>query len=532
MAKPMAEPLLQINNLTLANGTLPLIHGINLRCGAGETLGLVGESGSGKSLTCMAIAGILPYFQPWNIGGTMQFMGHAYSLADMNNRRHHLGVDIGYIFQDSLTSLNPLHTIKKQLAEAILTPLSANDKNEYARQLCSEMQLPNNNEFMGRYPHQLSGGQRQRVMIAMAIANKPQLIIADEPITALDAHLKGAILQLLQQYQQKNGCSLIYISHELASVKKLCHQVMVLQGGHCVEQGPTAQIWQNPTNDYTKLLLAKPTMEFRNLPPCLQPKGEPILSLQQCDIYVKNTINLWKSTQKTLIHIDDLHIYNGQSLGVMGESGSGKSSLALGLLQLLPSHGKMVFLGHHINQYNTKKLLPLRKKMQMVFQDPYSSLSPKRNIEQIIGEGLDTHEKDLTPAQKLQKISEMLVKVGMNDGDMHKYPHEFSGGQRQRIALARALILQPQLIIMDEPTSALDQLTTIKIIALIRHIQQTTPVTCLFISHDLAVISQLCDRICVLHNGKIIEQGPTHDIINNPQNQYTKLLVHEFLENQ
>ncbi len=514
--------MIKISNLSIKIGDKILVDNLSFALESGQALGIVGESGSGKTLACSAISGLMPWFGNWRIGGTMEFMGQKTEIADAPSRQHHAGKDIGFIFQDSLTTLNPLHHIAKQLAEAFIGDFDKATLNLMVKTALSEVGLPNDDEFLMRLPHQLSGGQRQRVIIAIALANKPSLVVADEPLTALDAHLKRQILELIKQ-KTANSC-LIYISHELNSVRHLCHQVIVMQQGAIREFGKTSDIFTNPRHEYTKELLRIPPIKTDK-----NAQNTPII-LQVKDLAVQYPIK--KGILQRISHYHQIikpcawQLHQGQILGIIGASGSGKSTMAHALLRLIASSGMMKFNDIAYQNFNHQQFLPYRKEMQILFQDPYSSLSPRMNIGQICQEPLDFHFVKLSEAEKQAKIAAQLIAVGLNPEDCTKYPHEFSGGQRQRIALARALIMQPKLLILDEPTSALDKSTGQKIIDLILEISQKSGLSCIVISHDFYVIMQLCDNVVVMNNGDVIEENTPQNLLKNPQHQYTKDLIY------
>ncbi len=526
----MTEPLLQVNHLAVdfvqGERTVHAVRDVSFQLNKGETLALVGESGSGKSVTAMSILKLLPYPKARHPSGEIVFQGQSLLPLDETRIRQLRGRKISVIFQEPMTSLNPLHTIEKQIGEVLFLHQGLNAKAARARivELLELVGIPDPVSRLGSYPHQLSGGQRQRVMIAMALANDPELLIADEPTTALDVTIQEQILQLLQALQTKLGMAILLITHDLNIVQRYAHQVCVMYQGEQVEAAPTAQLFAAPQHPYTrKLLDAEPSGEAPPLPA----QQHPLLQTKALKIWfpikqglLQRTVDHFRAVNRA-----DLTLHKGETLGIVGESGSGKTTLALAILKLIRSEGTILLDQTDLSAMSQREVKPLRRKMQIVFQDPFGSLSPRMSIAEIIAEGLEIHY----PEQKSQHdsmICDVLTEVGIEPESRFRYPHEFSGGQRQRIAIARALVLQPELIILDEPTSALDRTVQKQIIDLLRRLQQTHQLSYLFISHDLAVVKALSHRVIVMHQGDVVEQGTTEQIFNAPQQPYTQKLLH------
>jgi len=502
------------------------VRNISFNIGKGETVALVGESGSGKSVTALSVMQLLPYPMAWHPGGSITFNGVEMIGAEENDLSKIRGNRIGIIFQEPMTSLNPLHTIEKQVGEIIF--LHKRLDRDIARrriiELLQQVGLAEAESRLQSYPHQLSGGQRQRVMIAMALANDPDLLIADEPTTALDVTIQAQILALLKDLQQQRNMSMLLITHDLGIVRKVADKVCVLTEGRIVEQGETRQIFDQPQHSYTQHLLAA------------EPGGKPIAAAANAPIVMQTDgLKVWFPIKRGILrrvvgHVKavdgiSVDVREGHTVGVVGESGSGKTTLAMGLLRLEKSEGPIVFLGNNIQGLGWKELRPLRRQMQIVFQDPYGSLSPRMSIGQIIEEGLLVHEPRLGDEARCKIIDEVLIEVGLDPATQDRYPHEFSGGQRQRIAIARAMVLKPRFVVLDEPTSALDMSVQAQIIDLLRHLQQRHKLAYLFISHDLKVVRALADEVIVMRQGKVVEQGPADRIFNTPQEAYTKVLI-------
>ena len=491
----------------------------------GETVALVGESGSGKSVTALSILKLLPYPAPRHPSGRILFRGRDLLALSEKEMRTVRGDDITMVFQEPMTSLNPLHTIERQVAEVLQVHrgLSAVAARKRVVELLNEVGIPDAASRLNAYPHQLSGGQRQRVMIALALANEPDLFIADEPTTALDVTVQAQILNLLKELQRRLGMAMLFITHDLGIVRKVADRVCVMRYGEIVEQGAVAELFARPVHPYTRELIAA------------EPKGAPAPPKPNAPIVVETKdLKVWFPIRRgvlrrTVGHIKAVDgvtftIHRGETLGVVGESGSGKTTLGLALLRLIGSDGPIVVLGHQVQGLMFRAMRPLRRNMQIVFQDPYGSLSPRMSIVDIVGEGLRVHQPRLTPAERDARAVVALREVGIDPETRHRYPHEFSGGQRQRIALARALVLEPEFIVLDEPTSALDMLVQAQMVDLLRAVQKRRDLTYLFISHDLKVVAALASNILVMKNGKVVEQGPAKDLFANPKSEYTRAL--------
>ncbi|MES2729258.1 MAG: dipeptide ABC transporter ATP-binding protein [Pseudomonadota bacterium] len=530
---PITSPsLLSVENLDIhfrtANGPVQVVYDASFTIKAGETLALVGESGSGKSVTALAIMQLHHH-------DSVQYGPHSRVLYQNQDVMHFTkpqlrdlrGAGIGMIFQEPMSALNPLHTIERQIGEAIMLhqPLMRGaQRRKRILELLDLVGLLQLHDRLQTYPHQLSGGQRQRVMIAMAIANNPKLLIADEPTTALDVTVQAQVLDLLQDLQNKLGMGLLLITHDLAVVAKMADRVMVMQRGHIVEHGPVKAVLEKPQHSYTQHLLSS---QPRETPPTYDKKAPILLEATDVSVHFPKTRNIWGRTTSVVKAVDgvSLTIPAGQTVGIVGESGSGKTTLGLALLRLLPSTGRIVFAGQDIRNVDGDALRDLRAEMQIVFQDPYGALSPRMSIGDIIGEGLDVHAPEHTPAGRDAIVVEALRDVGMDPSVRFRYPHEFSGGQRQRIAIARALVLAPQLIVLDEPTSALDVSIQAQIIDLLRDLQTSRGLSYLFISHDLRVMRAMAHTLIVMRNGEIVEHGPAADIFKRPRQDYTKTLL-------
>ena len=519
--------LLQVENLGVNFGKTSAVRGASFTIERGETLALVGESGSGKSVTALSILQLLPYPNASHtVGSSIKFDGQELVGANFAALQKIRGNKISMVFQEPMTSLNPLHTIEKQIGEVLFLHKKMNEDQARARvlELLNLVALPNAEKRLGAYPHELSGGQRQRVMIAMALANDPALLIADEPTTALDVTIQAQILKLLKELQQKLGMSLLLITHDLGIVRRVADKVCVMQRGEIVESAPAAQLFKNPQHPYTKMLLAA------------EPKGDAltidknaaeILNITDLKVHFPIKKGFLRRTVDYVRAVDgvSLAIRAGETVGIVGESGSGKTTLGLALLKLLPSQGRVVFLGKDISNFTNADFRPMRKSLQIVFQDPFGSLSPRMAIGDIIAEGLDIHEPAMTETQRDQRIADALTEVGLDPAMRNRYPHEFSGGQRQRIAIARAIILKPALVVLDEPTSALDMSVQAQIVDLLRDLQRRYGLAYLFISHDLRVVKALSHYVVVMQNGKVVEQGAAAELFAHPQEDYTKALL-------
>ncbi|MGH6854113.1 MAG: ABC transporter ATP-binding protein [Aestuariivirga sp.] len=526
----MNEPLLKIANLSVAfrqGGQAALaVDGASLSIGKGKTLALVGESGSGKSVTALSILKLLPYPSASHPSGSITFNGEELLDADEADLRRVRGRDITMIFQEPMTSLNPLHTVEQQIGEILELHQSLTGQGQRARivELLSKVGIRDAETRLLDYPHQLSGGQRQRVMIAMALANNPDLLIADEPTTALDVTVQAQILKLLKDLQAEFGMALLLITHDLGIVRHMADTVAVMQKGKIVEQGDAKKIFAKPQHAYTKMLLAA---EPKGLPPAYDPTAPIVLETKGLKVWFPIKRGFFRRTIGHIKAVDgiDARLRAGQTLGIVGESGSGKTTLGLALLRLISSEGPIVYMGRSIDRFNSRMMRPLRKEMQIVFQDPYGSLSPRLSIQQIVEEGLLVQGKRLNQQERRARVASALSEVGLDPETMDRYPHEFSGGQRQRIAIARALALNPRFIMLDEPTSALDMSVQAQIVDLLRELQQKHELAFLFISHDLRVVRALANEVIVMRNGVAVESGATSEVFATPKTDYTKALI-------
>jgi len=526
----MSEPLLSVRELSVAFGQgareVLAVDRVSFDIGKGETVALVGESGSGKSVTALSVMKLLPYPAAHHPSGAISFKGQELLTMPERDIRRVRGNDITIIFQEPMTSLNPLHTIEKQISEILLLHRGMTGEAARARivELLNHVGIPDPATRLGSYPHQLSGGQRQRVMIAMALANEPDLLIADEPTTALDVTVQAQILKLLKDTQVRLGMSMLFITHDLGIVRKLADRVCVMNHGKIVEQGAVERVFTAPEHPYTKALLAA------------EPKPDPAPPRPDAPLVVKtDDLKVWFPIKrgvmrKTVGHIKavdgiSMELRKGETLGVVGESGSGKTTLGLAILRLISSNGPIVFMGHTIQGLRFKEMRPYRRDMQIVFQDPYGSLSPRMSVADIVDEGLRVHHPRLSVEEREQHVVAALTDVGLDAETRHRYPHEFSGGQRQRIALARALALEPTFIVLDEPTSALDMLIQAQMVDLLRDLQKKRDLTYMFISHDLRVVAALASRLIVLRGGKMVEEGAAADLFKNPKTDYTRALL-------
>jgi microcin C transport system ATP-binding protein len=523
-------PLLAVRDLSVSfdtpGGEVRAARHVSLEVAAGETVGLVGESGSGKSVTALSILQLLPYPVARHPSGSILFQGQELLGASEATLRQVRGNRIAMIFQEPMTSLNPLHTIEKQINEVLFVHKGLDRRAARARtgELLRLVGLPEAERRLDAYPHQLSGGQRQRVMIAMALANEPDLLIADEPTTALDVTIEAQILKLLRDLQARFGMALLLITHDLAIVRKMANRISVMSQGEVVEAGPVAGIFEQPQHPYTRRLLAAE--------PAPRQPGEAgerpvVMAAEGVKVWFPIKAGILRRTVDYVKAVDgiSLAVREGQTLGVVGESGSGKTTLGLALLRLLRSEGRIEFRGQELQGLGTGALRPLRREMQIVFQDPYGSLSPRQSVGQIVGEGLAVHEIGRTLEEREAVIAEVLGEVGLEPEMRDRYPHELSGGQRQRVALARALVLKPRLVVLDEPTSALDRSIQVQMIELLRTLQARHRLAYLFISHDLRVIRALSDDVIVMRAGTIVERGPTAQIFERPVHPYTRALI-------
>ncbi len=525
----MSEPLLSIRDLSVAFGLgarqVLAADRVSFDIAAGETLALVGESGSGKSVTALSVMKLLPYPPAHHPSGSIRFKGRELLTMAENDIRKVRGNDITIVFQEPMTSLNPLHTIEKQLAEILLLHRGLTGDKARARivGLLEQVGINDPASRLGAYPHQLSGGQRQRVMIAMALANEPDLLIADEPTTALDVTVQAQILQLLKDTQKRLGMSMLFITHDLGIVRKLADRVCVMNSGRIVEHGPVERVFTAPEHPYTRELLAA---EPKPDPAPPRPSAPVVVSTDNLKVWFPIKRGVLRKVVGHIKAVDgiSMELRKGETLGVVGESGSGKTTLGLAILRLISSDGPVVFMGHAIQGLKFKAMRPFRRDMQIVFQDPYGSLSPRMSVSDIIEEGLWVHQPQLQPAERERRVIDALNDVGLDPDTRHRYPHEFSGGQRQRIALARALVLEPTFIVLDEPTSALDMLIQAQMVDLLRDLQKRRDLTYMFISHDLRVVAALASRLLVLRNGRMVEEGAAADLFKNPKSDYTRAL--------
>jgi microcin C transport system ATP-binding protein len=523
------ETLLSIRNLGVefrqAEHVTTAVTGASFDINRGETVALVGESGSGKSVTALSVMKLLPQ-SAHHPAGEILFRGENLLTASDKALRKVRGNEISIIFQEPMTSLNPLHTIEQQIGEILRVHRGMGETSARARvlELLNQVGIREPEKRLQSYPHQLSGGQRQRVMIAMSLANEPDLLIADEPTTALDVTVQAQILELLRELQKQTGMAMLFITHDLGIVRRMARRVCVMTGGEIVEQGPTEEIFKNPQHAYTEHLLAA------------EPKGDPPVADRNAPVIMAaKDLKVWFPIKrgfmrKVVGHIKavdgiSIEVREGQTLGVVGESGSGKTTLGLALMRLISSEGKIVFLNEAIEERKFKDMRPLRNDMQLVFQDPYGSLSPRMSISEIVGEGLKVHRPELSTSERDARAATSLEEVGVDPTTRHRYPHEFSGGQRQRIAVARAMVLEPKFVMLDEPTSALDMSVQAQVVDLLRELQKRHNLAYLFISHDLKVVRALANDIIVMRNGKVVEHGPAADVYTSPATDYTKALM-------
>ena len=520
-----ADPILSVRDLAVAfhqgGKVTEAVRGVSFELHAGETLALVGESGSGKSVTALSTVRLLP--DNAEIAGSVEYRGRDMIAADEAALRAVRGNDISFIFQEPMTSLNPLHPIERQLGESLALHQGLTGAAARARilELMSQVGIRDPEERLAAYPHQLSGGQRQRVMIAMALANGPDILIADEPTTALDVTIQAQILTLLADIQKAEGMGMLFITHNLGIVRRIADRVAVMKDGEIVETGPTAEIFANPRHPYTRMLLAA------------EPTGRPDPVPEGAGAIVEtDALRVWFPIRqgflrRTVGHVKAVNaatvsVRAGETLGVVGESGSGKTTLALAIMRLISSEGPVVFLGRDIQGWKNRQLRGLRHDMQMVFQDPFGSLSPRMSVGQIVAEGLSVHGR---AGDAEARVADILREVGLDPAMTDRYPHEFSGGQRQRIAIARAMILQPKLVVLDEPTSALDMTVQVQIVDLLRDLQSRHGLAYIFISHDLRVVRALAHEVVVMRNGDVVESGSSAEIFETPKTEYTRTLM-------
>ncbi|WP_136067757.1 ABC transporter ATP-binding protein [Modicisalibacter radicis] len=518
-----SDTVLSLDNFSIAFGSLSAVERLSLRVDAGETLALVGESGSGKSVTALGAMGLLPGNA--RVDGSRKLVGHDLSELDETQWHRLRGNQVGFIFQEPMTSLNPLHTVGKQVGEALrlhgdVTRRAARRK---AHELLEQVQLPRPGELLDAWPHQLSGGQRQRVMIALAIANRPRLLIADEPTTALDVTVQQDILQLLRDLQKNHGMAMLFITHDLNLVRRHADRVCVLYRGREQESGDVQEVFERPRSAYTRTLLAA------------EPEGRPapcqsedtLLTANRLSVAFRRPRRLFARRRAPFIAVQplDLRLARGETLGVVGESGSGKTTLGLALLRLNQATGQVTLDGARLDTLSGKGLRRQRQHMQIVFQDPYGSLSPRMPVAEVISEGLRFHAPRLTEQAVRDRVAATLREVGLPEDVASRYSHEFSGGQRQRIAIARAIILEPKLLILDEPTSALDRTVQKQLITLLRELQARRGLSYVFISHDLSVVRAMAHRVMVMKNGEVVEHGDCDRVLRNPASDYTRALL-------
>ncbi|WP_424628240.1 ABC transporter ATP-binding protein [Bradyrhizobium sp. SYSU BS000235] len=523
------QPLLDVRDLSVAfrqgGHESVAVDRISFSINRGECVALVGESGSGKSVSALSVLKLLPYPTATHPSGSIRFKGHELLGMNENEIRAIRGNDISIIFQEPMTSLNPLHTVGAQIGEAIYLHSGVRGSMARARtlELLTQVGIPDPETGLGSYPHQLSGGQRQRVMIAMALANEPDLLIADEPTTALDVTVQAQILKLLSEIRTRLGMSMLFITHDLGIVRRIADTVCVMNNGKIVERGPVEQVFTRATHPYTRALLAA---EPKPDPAPPRPESPVVMSSDDLKVWFPIKRGLLRKTVGHIKAVDgvSVSVRQGETLGVVGESGSGKTTLGLALLRLISSDGPIVFLGNNIQGLRFKQMHPIRRDMQIVFQDPYGALSPRMSVGDIVAEGLGVHQPSLTAAEREARVIKALKDVGLDPATRFRYPHEFSGGQRQRISIARAVVLEPSFVVLDEPTSALDMLFQAQMVALLRDLQRKRDLTYMFISHDLRVVASLASHLIVMRHGKIVEEGVASDLFKNPKTDYTQAL--------
>src|SRR5579871_3566490 len=524
------QPLLDVRDLSVAfgqgEGRTLAVDRISFQVKPGQCTALVGESGSGKSVSALSVLRLLPYPAASHPSGSIRFKGRELLQLSENQMRGVRGANISIIFQEPMTSLNPLHTVEQQIREMLLLHrrMSGGAARERIIELLTQVGIPDAASRLSAYPHQLSGGQRQRVMIAMALANEPDLLIADEPTTALDVTVQAQILKLLAEIRARLGMSMLFITHDLGIVRRIADVVCVMSKGKIVEQGPVEQVFASPQHPYTRDLLAA------------EPKPDPAPPRPEQSVVLKSdNLKVWFPIKRGLLrkvvdHVKavdgvSVAIRKGETLGVVGESGSGKTTLGLALLRLISSDGPIVFLGKDIQGLRFKEIRPFRRDMQIVFQDPFGSLSPRMPVGEIVAEGLTVHQPQLTEEERTARVIKALRDVGLDDPQMRfRYPHEFSGGQRQRVSIARAIVLEPNFVVLDEPTSALDMLLQVQMVDLLRELQRKRDLTYMFISHDLRVVASLASNLIVMRHGVVVEQGPASTLFANPKTDYTRAL--------
>jgi microcin C transport system ATP-binding protein len=523
-------PLVDVRDLSVqfrsGGGAVDAVKGASFNIAKGEIVALVGESGSGKTVSALSILKLLPYPAAHHPTGQILFAGQDLLKAPDSVMRDIRGEKISIIFQEPMTSLNPLHTIRKQVGEIMKLHHGLDDATARERvlELLRKVGLAEPEKRLNAYPHQLSGGQRQRVMIAMALANEPDLLIADEPTTALDVTIQAQILDLLKSLQRESGMAMLLITHDLGVVRHMADRVYVMNAGGIVEEGKTADVFQRPQHSYTRHLMSA---EPKGRPPEARPGSPIVLEADDIKVWFPIRKGMFRRTVDHIKAVDglSLKLRAGETLAVVGESGSGKTTLGLALLRLISSQGRIAYVGNRIDQLNARAMRPLRKQMQVVFQDPYGSLSPRLSVGQIIEEGLTIQKPSMGPDERRARVGAALKEVGLDPHGQDRYPHEFSGGQRQRIAIARAMVLEPKFVLLDEPTSALDMSVQAQIVDLLRDLQKRHELAYLFISHDLKVVRALSNYVVVLKNGKVVEEGQSEQVFANPREAYTKALL-------
>jgi microcin C transport system ATP-binding protein len=523
------QPLLDVRDLSVVfhqpSGDTVAVDRISFSIRRGQCVALVGESGSGKSVSALSVLKLLPYPTASHPSGSILFNGRDLLKMSEREMRSIRGNDISIIFQEPMTSLNPLHTIESQVGEILQLHHGVGGQLAKARtlELLTQVGIPDPETRLRSYPHQLSGGQRQRVMIAMALANEPDLLIADEPTTALDVTVQAQILALLAEIRKRLGMSLLFITHDLGIVRRIADVVCVMNNGKIVEQGPVEEVFTAPKHPYTRALLnAEPKPD--PAPP--RPESPVVISANDLKVWFPIKRGLLRSVVGHIKAVDGvtLSVRKGETLGVVGESGSGKTTLGLALLRLIASDGPIVFLGSEIQGLRFKEMLPFRRDMQIVFQDPFGALSPRMSVGDIVAEGLSVHQPSLSRSEREARVIQALRDVGLDPATRFRYPHEFSGGQRQRISIARAVVLEPNFVVLDEPTSALDMLFQAQMVDLLRELQRKRDLTYMFISHDLRVVASLASHLIVMRNGKVVEEGPATELFKRPQTDYTRAL--------
>ena len=523
------QPLLDVRDLSVAfhqpSGDTIAVDHVSFSIQRGQCAALVGESGSGKSVSALSVLKLLPYPTASHPSGSVLFKGRDLLTMSEREMRGVRGNDISIIFQEPMTSLNPLHTIESQIGEILQLHQGVSGQMARSRtlELLTQVGIPDPQTRLRSYPHQLSGGQRQRVMIAMALANEPDLLIADEPTTALDVTVQAQILALLAEIRQRLGMSLLFITHDLGIVRRIADVVCVMNGGKIVEQGPVEDVFTAPKHPYTRALLAA---EPKPDPAPPRPESPIVISTDDLKVWFPIKRGLLRSTVGHIKAVDgvSLSVRKGETLGVVGESGSGKTTLGLALLRLISSDGPIVFLGNEIQGLRFEEMRPYRRDMQIVFQDPFGALSPRMSVGDIVAEGLSVHQKSLSQTEREARVIQALRDVGLDPATRFRYPHEFSGGQRQRISIARAVVLEPNFVVLDEPTSALDMLFQAQMVDLLRELQRRRDLTYMFISHDLRVVASLASHLIVMRDGKVVEEGAAADLFKRPQTNYTRAL--------